>query len=74
MVEALFSLIAALSVDARVAREAGRLKQEYGPTNGIEIPDAIIVATAERENLLLITLDRKHLGSLKGSIRVSIPF
>src|SRR5262249_32618851 len=49
-----------LSVDRDIAVRAGVFVRHYGPSPSVEIPDAIIAATAEHHGLRLATLNTKH--------------
>jgi hypothetical protein len=49
-----------LSVSDEISRSAGGFIRHYGPSHAIDIPDAIIAATAEHHGLRLATLNVKH--------------
>jgi predicted nucleic acid-binding protein len=49
-----------LPVDRDIAVRAGVFVRRYGPSHSVEIPDAIIAATAEHHGLRLATLNVKH--------------
>ncbi len=53
-------LIRPLAVDRDIAARAGAFVRHYGPSHSVEIPDAIIAATAEHHGLTLATLNVKH--------------
>jgi len=49
-----------LPVDRDIAIRAGVFVRHYGPSHAVEIPDALIAATAEHHGLRLATLNVKH--------------
>jgi predicted nucleic acid-binding protein len=49
-----------LPVDRDIAMRAGVFVRHYGPSHAVEIPDALIAATAEHHGLRLATLNVKH--------------
>jgi predicted nucleic acid-binding protein len=49
-----------LPVDRDIAVRAGIFVRHYGPSHSVEIPDALIAATAEHHGLRLATLNTKH--------------
>jgi predicted nucleic acid-binding protein len=49
-----------LAVDRDIAVRAGVFVRLYGPSHSVEIPDALIAATAEHHGLGLATLNVKH--------------
>lgn len=53
-------LIRPLGIDRDIAVRAGAFVRHYGPSHSVEIPDAIIAATAEHHGLRLATLNVKH--------------
>jgi predicted nucleic acid-binding protein len=53
-------LVRPLPVDRDIAVQAGAFIRHYGPSHSLEIPDAIIAATAEHHGLRLATLNVKH--------------
>ena len=53
-------LVRPLAVDRDIAVRAGVFVRHYGPSHSVEIPDAIIAATAEHHGLRLATLNVKH--------------
>jgi predicted nucleic acid-binding protein len=57
---ALERLVRPLVVDRDIAVRAGMFVRHYGPSHSVEIPDAIIGATAEHHGLRLATLNVKH--------------
>ena len=53
-------LVQPLAVDRDIAARAGVFVRHYGPSHSVEIPDALIAATAEHHALRLATLNVKH--------------
>jgi predicted nucleic acid-binding protein len=49
-----------LPVTEIIARRAGQWLKHYKPSHGVEVPDALIAATAEEHRLPLATLNLKH--------------
>ncbi len=49
-----------LAIDRDIAVRAGVFVRRYGASHSVEIPDAIIAATAEHHGLRLATLNVKH--------------
>ncbi|MFZ1104428.1 MAG: type II toxin-antitoxin system VapC family toxin [Hyphomicrobiaceae bacterium] len=49
-----------LSVSAEIAKRGGGFMRHFGKSHGIDIPDAVIAATAEHHGLRLATLNVKH--------------
>lgn len=49
-----------LPVDPDIAVRAGVFVRLYGPGHSVEVPDALIAATAEHHGLELATLNVKH--------------
>jgi predicted nucleic acid-binding protein len=57
---ALERLVRPLLVDRDIAVRAGEFVRHYGASHSVEIPDALIAATAEHHGLRLATLNVKH--------------
>ena len=55
-----WSLVRVHPVDEAAAIRAGQFVRRYGPSHGIELPDALIAATAKHHGLKLATLNVKH--------------
>jgi predicted nucleic acid-binding protein len=53
-------LVPTLPIDRDIAVRAGVFVRHYGPGHSVEIPDALIAATAEHHGLRLATLNVKH--------------
>ena len=56
----LFDALVKLPVDEQIARHAGDLRREFGPSHGTGLADALIAACAIRHKARLITLNVKH--------------
>jgi predicted nucleic acid-binding protein len=59
-IEVVCAPLKALPVTADIAKRAGSFMRHFGKSHGIDIPDAIIAATAEHHGLRLATLNVKH--------------
>ena len=55
-----------LPVTEDVAREAGLLKKKYFASHSVQLPDALIAATALAHDLALVTLNVKHYPMVAG--------
>ncbi len=55
-----------LPVDEQIAKDAGQLKNRYFPSHGVQLPDALIAATAVAHDLPLYTLNLKHYPMIEG--------
>lgn len=53
-----------IEVSKTIAEEAGLLRKKYFKSHGIEIPDAIIAATANYLQEPIVSLDKKHFSVL----------
>lgn len=56
----LFSTLTRLVVDEPVVRAAVRYLKKYGKSHGVDLPDAVIAATAYFHGLVLVTKNVKH--------------
>ena len=59
-VEALLSSLQSLTVDAAIARLAGRYRMALGKSHSVLLPDALIAATALQHEKTLYTMNQKH--------------
>jgi predicted nucleic acid-binding protein len=59
-IEAICAPLKALPVTVEIAKWAGGHLRHFASSHGIDIPDAIIAATAEHHGLRLATLNVKH--------------
>lgn len=59
-----------IPIDDRLARQAGLIRQEYHPSHGVGLADALIAATALDEGAELFTFNRRHYPMVKD---VSLP-
>jgi predicted nucleic acid-binding protein len=57
---ALRQQFACLPIGEEIAERAGATMRHYRTSHGIDIPDAIIAATAEHHGLKLATLNTRH--------------
>jgi hypothetical protein len=58
--ETLFANSQVLPIGSDIARRAGVFVRLYGASQSVDIPDALIAATAEHHGLKLATLNVKH--------------
>jgi predicted nucleic acid-binding protein len=47
-------------VDVAAAREAGKLRREFGKSHGTGLADAMIAASAHRREARLVSFNRRH--------------
>jgi predicted nucleic acid-binding protein len=57
---ALRQQLTCLPVSETIGERAGALLRHFGKSHGIDVPDALIAATAEHHGLSLATLNIKH--------------
>jgi len=55
----------AIGVERNIAVTAGKLRQKYYAAYKVELPDAIIAATANEYELVLATANEKHFNIFK---------
>ena len=60
-----------IPIDDRLARQAGLIRQEYHPSHGVGLADALIAATALEEGAELVTFNRRHYPMVED---VSLPY
>jgi predicted nucleic acid-binding protein len=59
-IEAVCAKLRWLPITHEIAKHGGSFLRHFGKRHGIDIPDAIIAATAEHHGLRLATLNVKH--------------
>jgi predicted nucleic acid-binding protein len=59
-IEALCAPLRSLPMTDEIAKRAGSYLRHFATSHGIDVPDAIIAATAEQHGLRLATLNVKH--------------
>jgi predicted nucleic acid-binding protein len=59
-VDAIVGFFKLVAIDASVFHRAGSLMRHYRASHSLDIPDALIAATAEHHGLKLATLNVKH--------------
>jgi hypothetical protein len=64
--DAFFGLTHVLPIGREIAKHAGSLLRHYGASHSVDLPDALIAATAEHHALKLATLNLKHFPMLPG--------
>lgn len=63
-IEGLLTRLDVCEVDADIGRLGGLYCRQYSRSHGVEIPDALIAATAELEGLRLVTRNARHFPML----------
>ncbi len=63
--EQFLSAIPHYDVTRTIAEKSGDWVRQFGRSHGVEIPDALIAATAATHNLELKTLNTKHYPMIK---------
>jgi len=58
-----------IPVDERLARHGGTLRQEYHPSHGVGLADALIAASAMASGAELLTFNKRHYPMLE-NVRV----
>jgi predicted nucleic acid-binding protein len=64
-VDRLLAMFRLAETNAAIWRVAGQHLRHFKPSHGVDIPDAIIAATAEVHGLELLTLNVKHFPMFK---------
>ena len=59
-----------IPVDAALAERGGLYCRDYRPAHGTELTDALIAATAEAQDAVLVTLNEKHYPMLPDRVRL----
>jgi predicted nucleic acid-binding protein len=59
-IEMVLSDFAPVSIEQSIYRRAGQWMRHYKASHGLDVPDALIAATAEHHGLALVTLNVKH--------------
>ena len=60
------SLFHMVPINSEIAKTGGLYKRDYGKSHGVGLADAILAATADKENAELKTLNVKHYPMIKG--------
>jgi predicted nucleic acid-binding protein len=60
LMESFFDALTCLPTDYETGRLAGDLMRKFAKSHGLEIPDALIAATAIQHSAALWTRNRKH--------------
>jgi predicted nucleic acid-binding protein len=60
LVQSFFDSLICLPVDYEIGKLAGELMHKYARSHGLEVPDALIAATAIQHKAALWTRNRKH--------------
>jgi predicted nucleic acid-binding protein len=56
----ILGILHCVDIDARCGRKAGRYRQAFGRSHGVEIADALIAATAQVHGLTLCSGNLRH--------------
>lgn len=64
LLDELIDSVEVLAVDVTLAVEGGLLRREYLPSHGVDLPDAVIAASAEANDLQVATLNERHFPML----------
>jgi predicted nucleic acid-binding protein len=65
-IDAIIGLYHLVQIEPIIFQRAGVFLRHYRASHGIDIPDALIAATAEYHGLKLATLNTKHFPMFKG--------
>lgn len=68
--EEFLKFIEPIDVSLEIARDAGLLRKKFLRSHRIELPDAIIAATANDLNIPVASLDKKHFSVLAKNLIV----
>ena len=66
--EALLKDRVVVPINTQIAREGGQYRQQYHPSHGTGIIDALIAATAEKKGAILVTHNKKHFPMLNNVV------
>jgi predicted nucleic acid-binding protein len=70
-IKKLLSLFEIINVDSHIAKTAGNLLAKYRASNGLEPMDALIAATAQVNEAVLFTLNKKHFRFIEGLVVIN---
>lgn len=59
------SLFRQVPIDSEIAKAGGLYKRDFGKSHGVGLADAILAATANKENAVLKILNVKHYPMVK---------
>lgn len=62
--EEFLAIFPVLDVSNKIAKQGGIWRQQYHPSHGVGIVDALLAATALEHGLRLVTLNTKHFPML----------
>jgi len=54
-----------IPIDERIASQGGLYRRDYGKSHGVGLADALIAASVELRNAVLVTLNEKHFPMLE---------
>ena len=61
-----------VGVDEAIAEAAGAYVRSFGPSHGLEVPDAVVAATARMLGCPLVTCNRRHFPMT--DIEILVPY
>ena len=62
----LISIFRVVPIDSEIVKAGGLYKRDFGKSHGVGLADAILAATADKENAELKTLNVKHYPMIRG--------
>lgn len=66
VLDSFISLFRIVPIDFGIAKSGGLYKRDFGQSHGVGLADAILAATADKENAELKTLNAKHYPMISG--------
>ena len=60
------SIFRVVPIDSEIAKAGALYKRDFGKSHGVGLADAILAATADKENAELKTLNVKHYPMIRG--------
>jgi len=60
------SVFRVVPINSEIAKAGGLYKRDFGKSHGVGLADAVLAATADKENAELKTLNVKHYPMIKG--------
>jgi predicted nucleic acid-binding protein len=66
VLDSFISLFRIVPIDFGIAKSGGLYKRDFGKSHGVGLADALLAATADKENAELKTLNVKHYPMLSG--------
>ena len=60
-----------VAIDDEVGKQGGLLRQQYGPSHGTGLADALVAASAMKERATLVTFNTKHFPM---DVKLQVPY